>query len=227
MPRIAKAAVNLAVDRVVADVKSNEPIISPVEQAAVDQFKGWAAHRAGSTDDVAAYAKQHLLAKYDENHDGYSKAEIGKMSKLGQAFVALAVEMKSKKIPDIASFCDFISETDSSPTFVSSSSSDVLTAFPDALHATFGPDLSGLVADTSGDANALLDQQSSPSDPSEPFSVDEAAAWTKLAGALRAQLTDVHLVKVGAPGGDVFEYFILGTAKDGKTAGVAFKSVET
>jgi hypothetical protein len=238
MPRISKAAANLAVDRVVVDIRSNAAIASTVEQEAVDEFNGWAAHRASALDDNAAYAKLHLLEKYDENNNGYSQSEIDKMSKLGQAFIALAFEMKRPpllSIADAAAKCDFMSETDSTPTPVSATNGNVLDAFPEVLHETFGPDLSNLVTQRSS-AKTFLARQSTPLDPSDDFVVKNAAAWKDLAASLKANLRDLHLIKVGprddttgklATDKGAYEYFLVGWTPDDKLAGVAFKSVET
>ncbi|MDP1824161.1 MAG: hypothetical protein Q8L48_12990 [Archangium sp.] len=119
MARIAKADVNRALDHVAkqlkvaggedgrisrSDVKKALPTLTTAEKKLADIFFKFVDHRdfkAGATvtakdiNKAVAYAKQSLIAKYDLNTNGLSKAEISEMSLTGQRAVDLAKALKA------------------------------------------------------------------------------------------------------------------------------------
>ena len=125
MARIAKSDVYAALDRAAALIKKFDVgtdgrisradekeslahfTASPVgqtEKQLADIFFQFIDHRdakkyakvtGADIDAAVAYAKQHLIANYDANHNGLSQAEIAKMSKTAQLAVQLAGELKS------------------------------------------------------------------------------------------------------------------------------------
>jgi hypothetical protein len=66
--------------------------------------------------------------------------------------------------------------------------------------------------------------QLSQSDPGDPDSVAQAAQFAALGNALKSQLTDLHVFKVGDIDRDLL---VLGRTPDGKWAGVMSSVVET
>ncbi len=141
MARIAKADVNAALQVAAQTIKRADLAndgrvsraemkaalknfdISPTEKKLVDVFFKFIDHRdfrAGAQvtlkdiDRAVAYAKEHMVAKYDLNNDGLSAAEIKKMSFTGQTAVALAKELKAaaagKTALDEPSFNEFLTK---------------------------------------------------------------------------------------------------------------------
>src|SRR3954469_11017026 len=118
MSRIAKKDAAAAIDAVVKNIKdaagtngvtSRSEIklklatLTGTERALTDMFFRFTDARdaasgarvtGGDLDKAAAYAKEHLLANYDKNNNGYSKTETLKMSRTGQLAVKLAAEKK-------------------------------------------------------------------------------------------------------------------------------------
>ena len=285
MSRIAKNDVNNALDRVaknITDAAAGDGVTSRddlkkaldglkgSEKALTDIFFRFMDHRDFKTGaritpaDVAravAYAKVHLLAKYDVNNNGFSKSEIKKMSKTGQLAVALAAELKGVALPDTAPSsalgramteaakgADWMSESDSTPAYVESKlgrgqavdGALILSKFASVLQKTLAfdntpLDLSQYTAQPLANGGSLLAEQTVPSDASDQFSVDNAAAWAKIKGVFDANITDVKVFKVGpkdaqgalATDRGAYALFVLGKTADGKLAGVTFESVET
>ena len=120
MARIAKSDVYASFDRAAALIKAADAghdgrisradmaaelkTLSGTERDLADIFFRFVDHRdykkyaqvTGSDVDAAvAYAKQHLLANYDVNTNGLSKAEVSNMSKTAQLAVQLAAETKA------------------------------------------------------------------------------------------------------------------------------------
>ena len=119
MPRIAKADVNRALEQAAktiieaggndgkisrAEIKARLPELKGPEKKLVDMFFRFIDNRdfkLGATVTPAdvkkavAYAKEHMVAKYDLNSDGLSKAEIAKMSLTGKLAVDLAKALKA------------------------------------------------------------------------------------------------------------------------------------
>lgn len=118
MPRIAKADVNAALNTAAkailqaggsdgrvsrAEVQRALPTMPKEQRKLVDMFFRFVDHRdfkAGAQvtksdlDRAVAYAKKTMIAKYDLNGDGLSKAEISKMSLTGKLAVDLAKALK-------------------------------------------------------------------------------------------------------------------------------------
>jgi hypothetical protein len=119
MSRIAKTDVNRALDHVAkalvkaggddgrisrADVKAALPALSRKERALADIFFKFVDHRDFKTGasvtskdigKAVAYAKEHMIAKYDLNSNGLSKGEISEMSLTGKRAVDLAKALKA------------------------------------------------------------------------------------------------------------------------------------
>lgn len=126
MARIAKADVYAALDRAAslirrmdagndgrlsrADVKQGlhhftATPVGQTEQKLVDIFYRFIDHRdakpyakvtGADIDKALAYAKQHMVANYDVNHNGLSKSEIAKMSTTAKLAVELTEELKTQ-----------------------------------------------------------------------------------------------------------------------------------
>jgi len=292
MSRIAKADVNAALTKAAqnirdaagrdgvtsrADMKAKLATLSGTEKRLTDMFFRFLDHRDYKTNaritdaDVTRgldYAKEHLLEKYDlAPQNGYSKAEIAKMSVTGQLAVKLAAEIKGVKLPDpaaptsdlgkaineAAKGADYMSESDSTPTYVESGrigANDAITGqlvfdrFANVLKKAFDYDNTGVdlskyafEVEKPADAAKFLADQAVPGDPNDQFDVDNAKAWGKLKTVFEANISDVTLVRVGPRdeqdaskmGTDqgAYEYLLVGRTKDGKLAGVTFESVET
>ncbi len=119
MPRIAKAdvtkALTLAAKTIVqaggsdgrtsrAEMKAKLTELPKEQRALADiffkfvdnrDFKKGAQVTAKDVDRAVAYAKQHMVAKYDLNQNGLSKDEIAKMSLTGKRAVDLAKALKA------------------------------------------------------------------------------------------------------------------------------------
>ena len=160
MPRIAKSDVNAALTTVAralvtaggADGRTSRTDLKaalktlPKEQRPladiffkfVDQrdFKAGAQVTAKDITKAVAYAKSHMIAKYDLNSNGLSKDEIAKMSLTGKRAVDLAKALKSAGVHDdgggklttkalgvevgkYAAKANYMSESDYSPEFIS------------------------------------------------------------------------------------------------------------
>lgn len=120
MPRISKTEVNRALDvaaKTLLKIGGEDGRISRAEvkaaleshrvpkkqQALVDiffkfvdnrDFRAGAQVTAADLKKAIAYAKTHMIAKYDLNNNGLSKDEITKMSLTGKRAVDLARELK-------------------------------------------------------------------------------------------------------------------------------------
>ncbi len=124
MSRIAKAEVNQALTLAArllteaggadgrtsrADVKRALPALPPAQRALVDAFYKFIDARDArpgaqvTRSDIAEaveFAKQELIAKYDVNQNGLSKAEIAQMGQVGQLAVALAKALRSAPVDE-------------------------------------------------------------------------------------------------------------------------------
>ena len=118
MPRIAKADVNRALEHAAklivsaggndgrtsrSDMKAAVGKLQGTERTLVDVFFKFVDHRdfksgaqvtASHVKRAVAYAKEHMVAKYDLDNNGLSKAEIDKMSLTGKRAVDLAKLLK-------------------------------------------------------------------------------------------------------------------------------------
>lgn len=123
MPRIAKVEVNRALEQAAktiiqaggsdgrisrAEVMARLPALKGPEKKLVDMFFRFIDHQdfrlgaqvtAADVNKAVAYAKEHLVAKYDLNNDGLSKGEIKKMSLTGKLAVDLAKALKQAPAP--------------------------------------------------------------------------------------------------------------------------------
>jgi len=122
MPRIAKSDVNLALEHVAklivtaggsdgrtsrADMKAAVGKLQGTEKTLVDVFFKFVDHRdfksgaqvtASDVKRAVAYAKEHMVAKYDLNNNGLSQSEVAKMSLSGRLAVSLAKTLKEAGI---------------------------------------------------------------------------------------------------------------------------------
>lgn len=251
MSRIAKSDVNAALDRIAKNIKDaagtdgvtsranlkGALLVMPAstEKSLTDLFFRFIDHRdarpgarvtSADVDRAVAYARQHLLAKYDVNHNGFSRSEINKMSATGQLVVRLAAELKGVKLPDppaptselgrqmtaAAAQADWMSESDSTPAYVEASvpvatpiTGDViLGSFQGTLERAFdydntGVDLSRYTAEEfpAGAAASFLADQTVPADATDPFYVKNAGEWAKIKAVFDANITGVQVFKVG------------------------------
>lgn len=118
MSRISKKAVHAALDKAAAniisakgtdafvsraDIRQKLSTLSGIEQRLTDifyRFMDARDHRPGAritqrdVDDTLAYAKEKLIDKYDLNNNGFSTAEIEKMSLTGRLAVGFAMALK-------------------------------------------------------------------------------------------------------------------------------------
>jgi hypothetical protein len=290
MSRIAKSDVNAALDRAAKNIvdaagtnnvtsrtemkKALENISSSTEKKLTDIFFRFIDHRdaalgaritASDVNKAVDYAKEHLLAKYDVNNNGFSKAEIAKMSVTGQLAVKLAAELKGVALPagptpssslgrtmtDAARDANWMSESDSTPAYVEASLAAgetvdgalVMKKFKSVLEKAFdydnsGVDLSKYTVEQwpANEAATFLADQTVVDDPSDSYSVKNAAAWGKIKKVFDDNITDVKVFKVGpkdeqtgnlATDQGAYELFVVGKTADGKLAGITFESVET
>ena len=250
MSRIAKKDAAASIDQVVqnikaaagtdgvisrANIKTKLETLTSTEKALTDMFfrftdKRDAAAGARVTGDdldrASAYAKEHMLAKYDENKNGYSKGEIAKMSRTGQLAVKLAAEKRGialppppapssalgKAITDAAKDADYISESDSTPAYVETKLAAgqavdgalIMSGFKDTLVKAFdydhtGVDFTKVTFEQFSDADArdFMPGMAQVNDPTDAFDVKNAAAWAGLGKVLSDNLTDVKVFKVG------------------------------
>ncbi len=123
MPRIAKVDVNRALEQAAktliqaggsdgrisrAEVKARLPALKGPEKTLVDLFFKFIDHQdfklgaqvtAADVKKAVAYAKEHMVAKYDLNNNGLSKDEIKKMSLTGKLAIDLAKALKDVPVP--------------------------------------------------------------------------------------------------------------------------------
>ena len=123
MARIAKADVNRALEQAAktiisaggsdgrisrAEVKARLPELKGPEKKLVDMFFRFMDHRdfklgaqvtPADVKKAVAYAKEHMVAKYDLDNNGLSTDEISKMSLTGKRAVDLAKALKESAPP--------------------------------------------------------------------------------------------------------------------------------
>lgn len=252
MPRIAKAdvdsALQLAANEIIkaggadgrtsrAELNKLLPQLPPSQRNLVDiffkfvdnrDFKAGAQVTAKDVKAAVAYAKEHMIAKYDLNNNGLSADEIKKMSLTGKRAVELARALKaapqtklsvaelSKAVTVAAKDADYMSETDSTPAPISGKPATNAGVTADNLKAAFGSQLTKLFSD-GGDTYALNDlafrvdsaavSKSFMTGLATPRPGDEdaqklsAKAFGVLNKLLGDNLTDVRVVKVGPKDG--------------------------
>ncbi|GMU63123.1 MAG: hypothetical protein AMXMBFR34_48860 [Myxococcaceae bacterium] len=249
MPRIAKADVNkaltLAAKSIIdaagsdgrtsrAEMKAALTKLPKEHKALADIFFKFIDHRDFRTGaqvtekDVkraVAYAKTHLIAKYDLNNDGLSKAEISKMSLTGRRAVDLARVLKTAgtdgtttldsaklgtAVNKHAKDAWFISESDYHPQYFAKdfpalhdlNGHNVMMALRPELAKHF-EDATGLLGDytaevfTSREAKDFINGLSEVSDPNDPGLDPSAKAFGEITRLLEANLKDLHVAKVG------------------------------
>ena len=250
MPRIAKADVNaalqLAANSIVkaggsdgrtsrAEMKKALATLPPAQRNLTDiffkfvdnrDFKAGAQVTAKDVKAAVAYAKEHMIAKYDLNNNGLSAGEIKQMSLTGKRAVDLAKALKAAPvagqlmgaalktaISGAAVGSNYMSETDSTPAFTSGKPADASGVNLANVKAAFGPQLTQILKDgTDGEIKSLADMgfeistaaetasflkgEVDTNEDSDPGHVS-ANAWTRLGAALNDNLTDLRLVKVG------------------------------
>lgn len=246
MPRIAKADVNkaltLAAKSIIdaagsdgrtsrAEMKAALTKLPKEHKALADIFFKFIDHRDFRTGaqvtekDVkraVAYAKTHLIAKYDLNNDGLSKAEISKMSLTGRRAVDLARVLKAAgadgtldsaklgaAVNTHAKDAWFISESDYHPQYFAKdfpalhdlNGHNVMMALRPELAKHF-EDATGLLGDytaevfTSREAKNFITRLSA-RDPNDPGLDPSVKAFEEITKLLGANLKDLHVVKVG------------------------------
>ncbi len=249
MPRIAKHDVNAALDRIAQnirdaagkdgitsrkDIKAKLQTMSGTEKRLTDMFYRFVDHRDAKPgaritgSDIARgsdYAKEHLVAKYDVNHNGLSHEEIERMSVTGQLAVKLAAELKGVELPkptptsalgklinEAAKGADYISESDSTPAYVETplpagqaiTGDLVMQRFATQLEKAFSwdgspVDLADFTTEVASPAESarFFDDMVVPYDPGDPFIVDNSKAWAKLKKVFDDNITDLTVVRVG------------------------------
>ncbi len=250
MPRIAKADVNSALQLAAASIvkaggsdgrtsraemQKALAALPPGQRNLTDIFFKFVDHRdfkagaqvtAKDVKAAVAYAREHMVAKYDLNNNGLSAAEIKQMSLTGKFAVDLAKALKAapvahtltgaelgKAITAAAKDSNYMSETDSTPAFTTGKPTDASGVTVANVKAAFGAQLTKILKEgTGGEIKSLNDmgfEVRSAADTAafikgEIDTVEDSdpghksgAAWTKLAAVLKDNLTDVRLVKVG------------------------------
>ena len=248
MPRIAKADVNaallLAANTIVkaggsdgrtsrAEMKKALTGLPPAQRNLADiffkfvdkrDFKTGAQVTAKDVTRAVAYAKEHMVAKYDLNNNGLSAAEIKKMSLTGKSAVDLAKALKAapvttlsvvelgRQATTVAKDASWMSESDSTPAFATGKPANASGVTVDNLKAAFGPLLSQVFASGSDDEvkttadmafeiKNAADSKSFLTDLGVPREDGEdapsAKAFANLTQLLGDNLTDLRVVKVG------------------------------
>ncbi len=251
MSRIAKADINkalsLAAKTIVdaggsdgrtsrAELKAKLATLPASQKKLVDiffkfvdarDFKAGAQVTATDVSKAVAYAKEHMVAKYDLDNNGLSKTEISKMSLTGKLAVDLARELKSagpvtampvaelgKALKAAAKDIYFMSESDYSPEPINGKPASG-TAINDAnLRAAFGDSMveffkgdddvtslktMGFEIRSPAESKAFLaDLQTVSED--DDSARKTAAGFKALRGLLEQNLTDVTVIKVGPKG---------------------------
>jgi hypothetical protein len=137
---------------------------------------------------------------------------------------------------------DYMSETDAHVKFVSAEGLGTRAVTPEAIVELLGPThdtlletiymppragldpLAGRNGISSSDGAAFLDRMANNFDPNDPISVANGAKWKQLGDVLKANLTDLKLVRYGDI---VISSFVVGRTKNGDLAGVFTGGVET
>ncbi len=173
-----------------------------------------------------------MIAKYDLNNDGLSKAEIKNMSITGQRAVDLAKALKAAATPTdpngsgklntadlgkaINAFSDkavYISEGDSNATFVSANfpaskaltGDEVFKAFKGDIKKALGFTRDSQVAIEFGNEDfgkTALKDLGTADPDAEDFYKESAAAFNEIGKLMTANLTDLRTLRVGPRGSD-------------------------
>jgi len=281
MPRIAKADVNAALSTVAkaivkaggndgrtsrAEMKAALTTLPKEQRALADiffkfvdnrDFKAGAQVTPNDVNKAVAYAKQHMIAKYDLDANGLSATEISKMSLTGKLAVDLARTLKgagqtvdtldSKKLgAEINKFADkalYMSESDYAAQFVSGTlpqggvtGANAMTALSAPLKKLFA-DSGKFPADYAVEAYSAADAKSFINDLAKDNQEgpEAEAAFASINQLMKANLTDIQVFNVGprddngkvASDNGLYGRLVVGKTSDGKIAGVLIGSVET
>jgi len=281
MPRISKASANHAIERVAnniiksagddgrvsrADMKAALSKLDGTEKRLTDVFFRFIDHRDAAPgaqvtkSDVTRaveYAKEKLIAKYDLNNNGLSKAEISKMSLTGQLAIELAKELKQVASTEPLSLAElgqaitkaaedtyYISEGDSQPTFVSMpwpadkpiTGEAIMKAFEDQIVSTVlwgDGDISSCTFESGGVSLGELGEEDPDAD---DYYKESAAGFRRLDKVFSDNGLEQTSFRIGMKEDDsdalavdagTYLYLIVGKTDDGHLAGVSFESVET
>lgn len=251
MSRIAKADVNAALQTVAkaiikaggedgrtsrAEMKSALKQLPRNQRPLADIFFKFIDHRdfktgaqvtARDVTRAVAYAKTHLVAKYDLDNNGLSKAEISRMSLTGKRAVDLARALKGAggadaggrlsatqlgaAIEKLAPKASYMSESDYNPEFVSAAfpaghdlnGHNVMTAFQPQLEKMFETpagklfDQATFEASSPAETKSFLKGLSETSPGDDADTLANAKAFGAITALITANLTDVHHFKVG------------------------------
>jgi len=250
MPRIAKSDVSAALSTVAkalitasgsdgrtsrADLKAALKILPREQRPLADIFFRFVDHRdfkagaqvtAKDINKAVAYAKTHMIAKYDLNSNGLSKTEISRMSLTGKLAVDLARALKSAAKADTfgklstkalevevnkyAAKANYMSESDYSPEFVSGelpaghelTDRNAISSLSAPLSRLFEgsetPFPGGYTAEaySAVDAKAFIEDLRT-ANRDEGENTESVAAFGFITRALQANLTDIKVYKIG------------------------------
>jgi len=190
-------------------------------------FKKGAQVTAKDVDRAVAYAKTHMIAKYDLNANGLSKDEIAKMSLTGKRAVELAKALKATGTPTdggtltstklvaefnkVAKDTNYMSESDYSaqpfsvafPAGHDLTPHNVQTAMKDLLTPFFDgrhDEIAGEVY-SSADAKSFMARLKSEGD-GEPSEVKSAKAFGTMLTLAKENLKDVKVFNFGPKAAD-------------------------
>ncbi len=247
MSRISKADVNAALSIAAkaiidaggpdgrtsrADVKKALAGLAPKERALTDiffkfidnrDFRSGAQVTAKDVNRAVAYAKTHMIAKYDLNSNGLSKSEISKMSLTGRRAVDLAKALKSAAAPldtkqlgtEIAKFADkatYMSEGDYNPEYFAVpfpaghdlNGHNVMTALQgpfsklwEGYDPEFSPGAYAAEAYTAKEAKDFIDGLGEFAAEDEDYIRESAQAFGSITKLLKDNLTDLKVFKIG------------------------------
>lgn len=291
MSRIAKAEVNAALQTVAnaiikaagsdgrtsrAEMKAALKELPRNQRALADIFFRFIDHRdfktgaqvtAKDVTRAVAYAKTHMIAKYDLNNNGLSRDEVSKMSLTGKRAVDLARALKGAgatggdggrlaatqlgaAIDKLAPKANYISESDYSPKSFTATlpaghelnGHNVMTALQPTLERFFEVRSGTLFDDNTSrvysarDAKDFLKGLSETTPDDDADQLESAKAFGEITKLINANLTDVHVVKIGpkedgtnrlADDHGLYAKVVVGRTADGKLAGFILGAVET
>jgi hypothetical protein len=262
MTRISKASVNHALDvaaKNLLDAKGNDNVISRAEVKAklgtlqgtekklTDIFFQFVDHRdhvsgarvtAEDVKKAVTYAREHIIAAYDLDHNGLSASEISKMSATGKLAVQLARELKTaavdpppanattgaavaKELAKLAKDLTYMSESD-----------EPYKAFSVAMDKNTPLTGENLKAAAHLAANVTLGERNVAeffADTQNPDNVaaEGGAKYLLLQQALNSKLTDVKLFQDTNEGNIQGKVFLVGRLPDGTVAGLQSMRVWT
>jgi Nuclease A inhibitor-like protein len=200
-------------------------------------FKAGAQVTSADVKRAVAYAKTTLVAKYDLDNNGLTKAEISKMSLTGKLAVSLAKELKSAAVDGGttqggAAFAKTLTTLTKDIRF------DHFGTESDAPWKSFSTKLAGTKLDAAS-FKASLELPSTPvgevtqrsaaefftamadTGPDAPLGSDaERAAYKALGEAMNKNLKDVKVFLVGADSVVQGKVYLVGRSDDGKLVGL-------